>query len=170
MLDHLPWPVGNALPNAAQATMCHFSHKGTLLSHVQLDVHQGPRSLSQHWFLAGLLLKYSSAWSCFFPGAALWTCPCWTSWGLTYKTRWYLIIIFAIQTQITLNRVDHLNTIILLSTLTDILFIYSPAALEKSLKYPISCHTRSTCSRKYPCCWSICFSNDENLMRWSYWG
>lgn len=93
---------------AAQAIVCHFSQEGTLLPHVHLGVHWDPRSLSQHSFLAGLLPEYNNGWSYSFPGAALWTCPCWTLWGLPHKTRCYLIIIFAIQTQITLKYIYYI--------------------------------------------------------------
>jgi len=43
--DHLPWPAGNALPNAAQDTICRLCSKGTLLSHAHLGVHQDPQVL-----------------------------------------------------------------------------------------------------------------------------
>lgn len=38
--DHLPWPAGNSLSDAAQDNICLPSCKGTLLAHAQLDVHQ----------------------------------------------------------------------------------------------------------------------------------
>lgn len=38
--DHLPYPAGNSLPDAAQDNICLPCCQGTLLAHAQLHVHQ----------------------------------------------------------------------------------------------------------------------------------
>ena len=40
---HLPWPAGSTVPNAAQGTISLLCHKGTLLAHGRLGVHQEPQ-------------------------------------------------------------------------------------------------------------------------------
>lgn len=40
MKDHLTWPAGNSLPDAAQDNICLHYCKSTLLAHAQLGVHQ----------------------------------------------------------------------------------------------------------------------------------
>lgn len=44
--DPFPQPAGHALPNAAQESIGCLCCRGTLLTHVQLGVHQDPHSLS----------------------------------------------------------------------------------------------------------------------------
>lgn len=43
--DHLFWPAGNALSNVAQEADSRLCHKGILLAHGQLSVHQGLQEL-----------------------------------------------------------------------------------------------------------------------------
>lgn len=43
--DHLSWPAGDALPNAAKNTTGLLGSKGTLLTRVQFGVRQDPRVL-----------------------------------------------------------------------------------------------------------------------------
>lgn len=58
--DHLPWPAGDALPNAALEAVGFLCCKDILLAYAQLVVHQDPRGRSckaafqlfgAHWYV-----------------------------------------------------------------------------------------------------------------------
>lgn len=82
--DHLCWPAGSIFISffisvAAQNTVSLLSHKGTLLTHIQIGVHLSPRSLSAKLLSRWMTPKWALGGSS--PGAELWTSRCWTSWG-----------------------------------------------------------------------------------------
>ena len=65
--DHLSWPVGNVLPNAAHQAVGLLGHQGTLLADVKL-VHQQPQSpFLQNSFPEDWPLVHPGAWGLFLP-------------------------------------------------------------------------------------------------------